>query len=174
MTGVDIGLLLLRVGFAALLVGHATQKLFGWFRGAGPAATGAVFATWGFRPGTAMAVLAGLSELAGAGSLALGLLVPAGCAVVVGTMLVAAIPNVHKGLWAHLGGCEVPVVYAGTAAVLAFTGPGRYALDHVLGLGSLAGVGWGIAAVAVGAAAAVVPLARRRAALRADARESLG
>ena len=164
--GLNVGLLLLRLGLALLLAGHASQKLFGWFRGAGPAGTGAMFEQWGFRPGPAMAILAGLSEAAGATAIALGLLTPGGCAVIIGTMIVAAAPNAPKGLWAHLGGCEVPVVYAGLGAVIAFTGPGQYSLDHAIGLTGFGSVGWGLAAVAVGTIAAVPPLLRRRAVLR--------
>ena len=162
----NVGLLLLRLLLAGLLTGHACQKLFGWFRGGGPAGSGVLFEQWGFRPGPAMAVVAGLSELLGAGSVALGLLTPGGCAVIVGTMIVAAAPNAPNGLWAHLGGCEVPVVYAGLGAVLAFTGPGRFSLDHAAGLTRLNGIGWGLAAIVVGAAASVPLLLRRRAALR--------
>jgi len=164
--GLNVGLLLLRLGLALLLAGHASQKLFGWFRGAGPAGTGAMFEQWGFQPGPAMAILAGLSEAAGAAAIALGLLTPGGCAVIIGTMIVAAAPNAPKGLWAHLGGCEVPVVYAGLGAVIAFTGPGQYSLDHAIGLTGFGSVGWGLAAVAVGTIAAVPPLLRRRAVLR--------
>ena len=165
----NTGLLLLRLLPAALLTGHATQKLFGWFRGAGPAGSGALFETWGFRPGRTLAIIAGCCELTGAASAALGLLTPAGCAVVVGTMTVAAAPTAGKGLWAHLGGCEVPVLYALLAAILAVTGPGRFSLDHALGMTTLNGPAWGAAAVALGLAAAVPMLLRRRAALRTDA-----
>ena len=169
MTSVNIGLLLLRVGFAGLLLGHSTQKLFGWFRGAGPSGSGALFETWGFRPGPPLAVAAGALELVGLSSIALGLLTPGGCAVLIGTMIVAASPNAHNGLWAHLGGNELPVVYAFLAAVLAFTGPGRYSLDNALGLHP--GLGWSVAAVVVGVAAAVPMLLRRRAALRSQPKE---
>jgi putative oxidoreductase len=165
MSGLNAGLLLLRIGLAGLLFGHATQKLFGWFRGGGPGGSGKLFETWGFRPGPRLAVLAGLCELAGAGSVALGLLTPAGCAVIVGTMIVAASPAAKNGLWAHLGGNEVPVVYAFLGAVLALTGAGRYALDRALGL-DFSGIGWSIAAIAVGIAAASPMLLRRRATLR--------
>lgn len=162
----NAGLLLLRLLLAGLLTGHACQKLFGWFRGGGPAGSGVLFEQWGFRPGPAMAVVAGLCELLGAGSVALGLLTPGGCAVIVGTMIVAAAPNAPNGLWAHQGGCEVPVVYAGLGAVLAFTGPGRFSLDHATGLTGLNGSAWGLAAIVVGGAASVPLLLRRRAALR--------
>jgi len=169
MTGLDVGLLLLRLGFAGLLFGHSTQKLFGWFRGGGPAGAGALFETWGFRPGPALAVVAGTLELVGLTSVALGLFTIGGCAVLVGTMIVAASPAAHNGLWAHLGGNELPVVYAFLAAVLAFTGPGRYSLDQALGLHP--GPGWSVVAVVVGVAAAIPMLLRRRAALRSRPEE---
>lgn len=161
MTGVAVGLLVLRIGLAALLIGHSTQKLLGWFQGNGLAKTATIFESWGFRPGVRMAVVAGVCELLGAGSIALGLLTPGGSAVVVGTMIVAASPNAANGLWAHRGGCEVPVLYGFMAAVLAFTGPGRYSLDHVAGLVDLHGVNYGLGAVVLGAVAATVPLYRR-------------
>lgn len=31
----DLGLVILRVVFGLLMIGHGTQKLFGWFRGPG-------------------------------------------------------------------------------------------------------------------------------------------
>jgi putative oxidoreductase len=174
MRGIDIGLLVLRLGFAALLFGHATQKLFGWFRGGGPAGSGKLFETWGFRPGAQLAVVAGTCELLGAGSIALGLLTPGGCAILIGTMLVAASPAARNGLWAHLGGNEVPVVYAFLATVIAVTGPGRFSLDRAFGLSSFGHLWWAVIAIAVGAIAAVPMLMRRGAALRADAASGTG
>jgi len=166
MTSLAVGLLILRLGFAGLLFGHSTQKLFGWFRGGGPVGSGVLFETWGFRPGTTLAVVAGVCELLGAASIALGLLTVGGCALLIGTMIVAASPNAKNGLWAHLGGNEVPVAYAFLAVVLAFTGPGRYSIDNAIGLTNHIGIGWSIAAVVVGGLAAIPMLLRRRAALR--------
>ncbi|WP_432132800.1 DoxX family protein [Streptomyces tendae] len=166
MTETDLGLLLLRLGLAALLAGHGLQKGLGWFRGMGPAKTAEVFDSWGFRPGRPLVLLAAGCELLGALLLGTGLLTRVGSAVVIGTMLVAAAPNAVNGLWAHLGGYEVTVVYAGLAACLAITGPGRLSVDHVAGLPD--GGGWGApVAILVGALAAVPPLLRRRSALRA-------
>lgn len=164
----SLGLLLLRLLLAALLFGHASQKLFGWFRGQGPAGTGATFHGWGVRPGKQMALLAGAAELVGAVLIALGLLTPLGAAIVIGTMTVAAAVNVSNGLWAHLGGYEVAFVYAALAAVLAYTGAGAWSLDHLLGLGDFAGYGWGTAAIAVGLIGSVPPLLRRRQVLAAE------
>jgi uncharacterized membrane protein YphA (DoxX/SURF4 family) len=43
MTPVDAGLLILRVVVGVALVGHGTQKLFGWFGEHGQRGTGAFF-----------------------------------------------------------------------------------------------------------------------------------
>jgi putative oxidoreductase len=171
---VSVGLLLLRILLAALLAGHAAQKLFGWFRGTGITTSAVLFEAWGFRPGKAMVTLAGASELIGSTSIGFGLLTPAGCAVVIGTMIVAASPNLKNGLWAHMGGFEVPVVYGGMAAVIACTGPGRYSLDRAAGLNSLHNAGWSVAAIAVGCVAAVPPLLRRRHLLAASVTPTQG
>ncbi|MFD1659552.1 DoxX family protein [Streptomyces caeni] len=161
------GLLLLRLLLAALLCGHGTQKLFGWFGGAGPDGTAVVFERWGFVPGRRMVLVAGAAEVTGAASVAAGLLTPGGCAVVVGTMTVAAVASSPNGFWAQQGGCEVPFWYGAVAAVLAFTGPGGWSLDHAAGLDGLDGYGWGSGALALGLAAAAVPLTLRSRVLRA-------
>jgi putative oxidoreductase len=163
----SFALLLLRLLLAALLVGHSTQKLFGWFGGAGPAGTGATFERWGFVPGARLAVVAGILELAGAASIATGLLTPGGCALVIGTMTVAAVATAPNGFWANRGGCEVPFCYGALAAVIAFSGPGTWSLDHALGLSTESGLAWGVAALVVGLAATVVPLMARARVLRA-------
>ncbi|PXY29249.1 DoxX family protein [Prauserella sp. PE36] len=162
----NLALLLLRILLAGLLFGHSTQKLLGWFGGAGQQGTAVIFEQWGFVPGRRLVVLAGLTELFGAGSIATGLLTPGGCALVIGTMTVAAVATAPNGFWAVKGGCEVPFCYGALAAVLAFSGPGTWSLDHALGLDSLSGHWWGVAAVAAGVAAAAVPLALRARVLR--------
>ena len=47
----DLGRFLLRGVVGPLFVGHGTQKLFGWFGGHGPDATGGFFESLGLRPG---------------------------------------------------------------------------------------------------------------------------
>ena len=86
----DAGLLLLRVVVGVALVGHGTQKLFGWFGGLGRHRTGAFFELLGYRPGVVFAVVAGLSEAGGGASLAFGFLTPLAGAAIVGVMLNAA------------------------------------------------------------------------------------
>lgn len=168
----SLGLLLLRLLLAGLLFGHATQKLFGWFRGAGPAGSGAMFHKWGVRPGPAMAVLAGASELAGATLIAVGFLSPLGAAIVIGTMIVAAAVNVPNGLWAHMGGYEVAFVYAALAVCLGYTGPGAWSIDSAIGFGPHAGYLWGSLALLVGLLGSAPPLFLRHQTLAREAAES--
>ena len=157
----EIGLLLLRVVVGALLIGHGTQKLFGWFGGHGLAGVAGWFHSIGFRPSRPMAVVAGLGEAVGGLLLLLGLLTPLGAAAVVGTLLVAASTHLPK-VWSTDGGLELPLTFAAVGAALAFTGPGDLSLDAALGL-DLAGLGWGALAVVAGVlGAALVALSARR------------
>lgn len=157
----DLGLFLLRLLLGALLFGHGTQKLAGWFSGHGPAGTAPLFEMWGFRPGRPLVILAGASEVAAAVLLVVGLFTPLGAAMAIGTMTVAGSVNAAKGLWATGGGYELPLVYAGTAAVLAFTGPGGWSLDAALGLAEPSTV-IGVAAVLLGLVTAGIAIALAR------------
>ncbi len=168
------GLLMLRVVVGALLVGHGTQKLFGWFGGHGPRATGAFFELLGYRPGIVLAVVGGLAEAGGGIMLAAGLLTPFAAAAVVGVMLNAAESLRENGPWVINGGWEYTVVLATVAASLALTGPGSLSLDHLLGLDQ--STVWGGAGLALGVVSALVAIVMRRASLPgpADADGSVG
>ncbi|GGT41366.1 DoxX family protein [Streptomyces chromofuscus] len=163
------GLMLLRLLLAGLLFGHAAQKLLGWFRGHGPDGTAAVFESWGFHPGRPMVLLAGTCELTAAILLAFGAATPLAAAIVMGTMIVAAVPTGPNGLWAHLGGYEVPFVYGALAFILGMTGPGSWSVDHAVGADKVSGAPWAMASAAVAVAAAVPALLLRRRNLRTPA-----
>ena len=158
----NLGLLVIRAAVGLLLVGHGSQKLFGWFGGHGPEGTGASFESMGLRPGRRMATLAGVAEIAGGALLAAGLLTPLGAALVSAVML-TAIWTVHRtnGLWITEGGFEYNLVMMAAAFGVTATGPGDWSLDHVLGL-DLAGAGWALAALAVGALGAIAAIALAR------------
>jgi putative oxidoreductase len=165
----DTALLLLRVAVGLLLIGHGTQKLFGWFGGYGLAGTGGFFHQVGFRPGKPMAALAGLGEAGGGLLLALGLLTPLAGAAVVGTLLVAASTHLDKGVWGANGGYELPLLYAVVGAGIALAGPGAVSLDNAFGLTDNWTAALGGIAIAAGVVAAATVVARARLALRADA-----
>lgn len=164
----NTGLLVLRLALGLLLVGHGSQKLFGFFGGPGLAGTSGFFHSVGFRPGRPMAFVAGVSELTAGTLLALGLFTPLAAAGVIGTLVAAGSIHLSAGLWGQNGGYELPLVYVVSAAALAFTGAGAYSLDNAAGLDGLAGNGWGIAAVLVGAGSGLAVVARGRRALAAD------
>lgn len=152
----DIGLLILRVVFGLLFAAHGTQKLFGWFDGPGLDANNAGFEQMGFNPGGFFGTLAGLSELVGGLLLALGALSPLGAAIVLGTAIVIINTTFSGGLLTGQG-YETGLLFAAVAATLAFTGPGRFSVDHNRPW-ARGGVVWGMIAVAAAVVAAVLTL----------------
>ena len=167
---VDLGLLVLRVGVGATMVGHGSQKLFGWFGGHGLKGTAAGMEHMGFQPAKASAVAAGLGEAGGGALLALGLATPVGGAAVAATMASAASVHSAGGFFATEGGWEYTAVLGVAGIALAITGPGRYSMDRLLD--DRLNRPWMVSAafVAVSVATAVVQLRRRRA-LAAKAQE---
>lgn len=158
----DIGLLVLRLVFGALFIGHGTQKLFGWFGGHGPAGTAGWLRKMGFRPARPLAVLNGMAEAGGGLLLAVGLLTPLGAAAIVGVMTAATIAvHMQNGIWNQNGGVELTVTNIAIAQALAFVGPGAYSLDSAFGL-DLNGTWFGLAALGLGAASGLLTLAMRR------------
>ncbi len=158
----ELGLLILRATVGLTIAAHGAQKLFGWFGGPGLDATGKSFEALGFYPGRRHALLASLVETGGGLLLALGAATPLGAALVASVMVVAAV-TVHlpRGFFVMGGGYEYNVVLGAAALTLAFTGPGAWSVDALLGL-STGGLFWGLAATVVGALGAVFQLAQRR------------
>ncbi|WP_433194924.1 DoxX family protein [Nocardia sp. CA-107356] len=152
----DIGLVLLRVVFGGLLAAHGSQKLFGWFNGAGWSANAATFDSMGYNPGKLFGTLAGLSEFTGGILLLLGLLTPLAAAIVLGTMINAINTTWGGGLLTGKG-YEMPLLFATVGAVVAFTGPGKLSLDSGRPW-QRQGIVWAVAAIVVAVIAAVVTL----------------
>jgi len=157
------GLFLARLVFGLLMAGHGSQKLFGWFGGYGLNGTGGFFETLGFRPGRFYAAAASLGEIVGGVLLVLGFLGPIGPAIILGVMIVAAV-SVHwkNGIFATSNGIELPLLYAAAAVALAFTGPGRFSVDALLGLTGFWTPAFVSAALVIGIVGGVVNLAIRR------------
>jgi putative oxidoreductase len=130
---VNIGLLIIRVVIGVIFMGHGAQKLFGWFGGYGIKGTGGWFESIGIKPGAAMALLAGLTELIGGILFTLGLLTPLAGIMIAGTM-VMAIAKVHapNGLWSTENGYEYNLTVIAVVIGVALIGPGQYALDAFL------------------------------------------
>lgn len=147
---IDAGLLLLRVLVGVPFALHGAQKLFGWFGGGGRSGTARWFASLGFGDGRMAAILAGAGELGGGLGLATGLLTPLAAIAMIGTMTTAAlVNNAENGFWSVNKGWELNGYLIAVAAALATTGPGRYSLDHLLGL-RLSGLLAGALALVVG------------------------
>lgn len=154
------GLLLVRVVVGGLLMGHGSQKLFGWFGGYGLAGVGGWMESMGLRPGRTWAAVAGLGEVVGGALLLLGLLNPLGSIAILSVMAMAWV-KVHWGkpIWVDKGGVELPLTNMAAVLAVALAGPGAYSLDKVLGIALPA---WLVAVVAIGAALSVIAGAAMR------------
>jgi putative oxidoreductase len=148
-TELDVAGLLVRIALGPLLVLHGLNKVRG-----GLAGTERWFESLGLRPGWLHARVAATTEI-GAGLLVtLGLLTGLAATAFVGLMTVAALTDHRgKGYFIFKGGAEYVVLVAIVAVALAVLGPGRWSLDHALGL-DLGGLGWGLVALVGGLAAA--------------------
>jgi putative oxidoreductase len=149
-----IGRLILRTVVGGYFVGHGTQKLFGWFGGHGPDATGQFFEGLGLRPGKLHAQAAGAAEAGGGALLVLGAATPLASSAVIATML-TAIHRVHlkNGPWLTDQGYEYNLVLIAVAAALAETGPGSPSIDDARG-SHMYGPKWALISLALGAAGA--------------------
>ena len=159
----DQGILIARLVIGSIMAAHGAQKAFGWFGGYGLAGTGAFFENLGFKPGKLFAAAAAYGEIVSGLLLAAGFLGPIGPALMLSVMVVAAV-TVHwpHGLFAQSNGIELPLLYAIAGVTIALTGPGRFSLDALLGLGWLSSplIAW--SALGAAAIAAAANLALRR------------
>lgn len=131
----DLGLLIMRMTTGSLLMGHGSQKLFGWYGGYGLEGTGGWLESLGLRPGRQWAVVAGLSEFVSGLLTALGLFHPVGPLTIFGPMGVATgTAHAGKPIWVAEGGAELPVTNMAIGLGLTLAGPGRISLDRMLGI----------------------------------------
>ncbi|MFC5204756.1 DoxX family protein [Streptomyces kaempferi] len=151
----DNGLLVLRLVVGLLIAGHGVQKVSFRLGGSGLAGGTEEFRRDGFRGGVVTALAAGGSQIAAGLFLAAGLLTPAATAAAIGVMTVAGTIKWRKGLWVQNDGYEYPLVLVTACAALALAGPGRWSLDHALGLSGRP-LWVSIAAIAIGSASGLV------------------
>lgn len=155
----EVGLFLIHAVIGLLIAAHGSQKLFGWFGGAGLEGTGGMMESLGLVPGRLMAAAAGASEFAGGLLLAFGLLVPAAAVLIASTYLVAGrTAHAGKGPWNSSGGWEYILVLSTVSIGLTFNGAGTWSLDHAIGW-DVSGLWWGIGAVVVALVGAIAVLA---------------
>jgi putative oxidoreductase len=131
----SLALLLVRLMIGLGLAAHGAQKGFGWFGGKGFKATGNFFESLGYRPGSLFVGLAVTGEVAGGVLTAAGLFGPAGPALIILVMIVAA-GTIHlkNGFFSQNGGYELNALYSVAALALAFAGPGNLSLDAAFGI----------------------------------------
>jgi putative oxidoreductase len=130
----DFALLVLRFVVGLTLMGHGSQKLFGWFSGPGLKGFSGGTRRMGFRPPLLWAIVAALGEFGGGLLLVLGLLTPLGALGIMGAMFVAIVKaHLPKGFWSSKGGFEYPLILWVVPFALGLGGPGNYSLDHLIG-----------------------------------------
>ena len=131
----DLARLLVRLVLGGLMAGHGAQKLFGWFGGPGPEGTRGMMQSLDLQPAHRWAFIAGASEFGGGILTALGALNPLGPLAIIGSMTMAT-TKVHWGkpIWVTSGGAELPITNMAIALALMIVGPGRYSVDHALGI----------------------------------------
>lgn len=153
-TELDIASLVIRLALGPMLVLHGLNKVRGGLSG-----TERWFASIGLRPAWLHARVAAFSEIGAGVIVTVGLLTGLGAMAFVGLMTVAALTDHRgKGYFVFKGGAEYVILVAMVAVALAVIGPGRWSLDHAVGL-DLAGLAWGVIALVGGVLAAAGLLA---------------
>jgi putative oxidoreductase len=129
----DLALVILRVVFGSLMIGHGTQKLFGWFGGPGPRKASGFVASRGFSPAMFWTLTGSASEAVGGLLLLLGFLSPLGSIAIAASMLTAIVAFHWPKFWAAEGGLEHALGMLTVAVAVGISGPGAHSLDAALG-----------------------------------------
>ena len=132
---IDVGVLVLRLVFGVIFMGHGAQKLFGSFGGPRISGFAKMLEQLGVKSAKPMAVLAGLAEFVGGILVMLGFLTPVAALALIGVMIVAIL-RVHlkNGFFNTNRGYEFNLALAGIALTLLIAGAGAYSLDSFLGI----------------------------------------
>ena len=130
-TGLDLGLLVLRLGAGGFLLPHALGKLFGWFNGPGLAGFADELRGFGLpAPAPAPLLLALLQVLCGVAVL-LGWQTGMAASVAALFLATTAVLALPKGWFWMRGGVEYPVFWTLALCAIALAGPGALALQSL-------------------------------------------
>ncbi len=135
----DLGLLLLRVGFGALLIAHGLNKVFGWWGGTGMSGLRDTLTEMGYRHADILSYVAAGTQITAGVLLVLGLFTPLAAAAALAYQVNTVLAGVNSDGGHNLAffapqGHEYDLTLAVIAAVITLVGPGRYGFD--------AGRGW--------------------------------
>lgn len=128
----DVVMFVFRVLVGLTFASHGWAKMF---RGGRIDGTAGWFESMGMKPGRVHALLASVTEMGSGALLALGLLTPFAAAGMIGVMVVAGW-TVHRtsGFFIVGNGWEYTFIVGLMALAIAGLGPGRWSLDHALGI----------------------------------------
>jgi putative oxidoreductase len=152
--GVDVARLLLRAALGGTMIAHGVRH------GRTLGGTAGWFGSIGFRRPRLQAVTSAAVEVGAGTALLAGAATPLAASAVVGTMTVAG-HTVHRpnGFFVIEEGYEYVGNLAAASVALAALGPGRFSVDHALGLDDRGtGPRWAALAAGVGLAAATAQL----------------
>lgn len=134
------GLLVLRLGLAAVLIAHGLQKLFGWWGGSGLHGFKNALTDVGFQHADILAYVSAGGEIVAGVLLVLGLFTPIAAAGALAFLIngllasASARPRSHTFTYFLPDGHEYQISMIVMAVAVILAGPGRYCLD--------AGRGW--------------------------------
>ncbi|MEV0072398.1 MULTISPECIES: DoxX family protein [unclassified Amycolatopsis] len=130
--GLGLGLLILRLGLAAIVGAHGLQHLFGAFGGPGITGFAHLLETFGFhKQTTLLSWVTGIVEVGGSALLLVGLFTPLAAAGILGVAASAVFAKFHGGFFEGDGrGWEFELLIGVVALALIFTGAGRISLER--------------------------------------------
>lgn len=159
--GTDVGLLLLRFAVGGTFFAHGMQIVSGMWGGAGIAEFARTLEGFGYQQAPVLAWVGGLTALVGGGLVVLGFLTPIAAAGLLALMINSVALKLGNGFFiaspAGANAVELDVVLGTAAAALALTGAGRIAIDKGR-TWNLRPAPWGVLALVIGVAAAVLVL----------------